>query len=70
MDEGCKCGEGLHNVEHLIWECSSFSEHRPHLLNRCILEITLGSSLSQIAFNFLNFFKDLSNFIISSNIPI
>ena len=71
VDESCECGEGLHNVEHLIWDCSSFSEHRSRLLSRCrVLGIPLGSGLSHVSFNFSNIFKDLSNFIINSNIPM
>ena len=71
VEETCDCGEGLHSLHHLIWECALTSSHRSTFFNSCTSKkIPLQSDLTMISFKHPEILSDLLNFLSIEWIPV
>ena len=71
VDENCECGEDIHSVEHIIWDCPSFTDGRVGLIrNLNKKNVTRHSDITKICFDNINAGILISDFIMEYNIPI
>ena len=55
VDENCECGEDIHSVDHIVWDCQRFADGRIGLIRNLNKQnVTRHSDITKICFENIN----------------
>ena len=71
VEEMCSCGDDIHSIHHLIWDCKELDALRCRFFAKCRLKkIPWRIDIVILAFHFPTVFIDLLKFIKEGKIPV